>query len=40
MTILLALIHAFGTNKDFQPTLLYVGTLYVDFFLLVGLLGG
>lgn len=33
-TILLAIIHAFGSNKDFQPELLYVGTVAIDLVLI------
>jgi hypothetical protein len=30
ITIGIAVAHAFGTNKNFQPTVLYLGTLIVD----------
>jgi len=30
ITVGIALAHAFGTNRDFQPTLLYIGALIVD----------
>jgi len=30
MTIILAVAHAFSTNKNFQPTLLYLGTFLID----------
>lgn len=30
ITIGTAFAHAFGTNKTFQPTILYLGTLIVD----------
>ncbi len=30
MTIILALAHAFSTNKNFNPTFLYFATFIVD----------
>lgn len=30
MTIILAVAHAFSVNKNFQPTLLYLGTFLID----------
>jgi len=30
MTAILALVHAFGTNKDFQPYGLYFATFIID----------
>lgn len=30
ITIGIAFAHAFGTNKTFQPTILYLGALMVD----------
>lgn len=30
MTIILACVHAFSKNKDFQPGLLYLGTFIID----------
>lgn len=30
ITIGVAIAQAFGTNRDFQPTFLYMGTLLVD----------
>lgn len=30
ITVGVAIAHAFGTNQDFQPTFLYIGTLFVD----------
>lgn len=30
ITIGVALAHAFATNQDFKPDLLYLGTLFVD----------
>jgi hypothetical protein len=30
ITIGIALAHAFGTNKNFEPTILYLGALIVD----------
>lgn len=29
-TAIIAICHAFGTNKSFQPTILYLGTIMVD----------
>lgn len=31
MTILLALIHAFRTNRSFNPELLYLGAILIDY---------
>lgn len=30
ITVGIALAHAFGTNKNFEPTILYLGALIVD----------
>lgn len=30
MTVILAICHAFRTNKDFSPSLLYLGTFLID----------
>lgn len=30
MTIILAIVNAYGTNKDFQPVVLYIGTFLID----------
>lgn len=30
ITVGVAIAHAFGTNRDFQPTILYMGALLVD----------
>lgn len=30
MTIALAIIHAFSTNSEFHPTVLYIGTFLID----------
>lgn len=30
ITIALIIAHAFGTNKNFDPALLYIGTLIAD----------
>lgn len=30
ITVGIAFAHAFGTNRDFQPTILYLGALIVD----------
>lgn len=30
MTAVVAIAHAFRTNKNFSPTLLYLGTLLID----------
>lgn len=30
ITIALIFAHAFGTNKDFHPTVLYLGTIIAD----------
>lgn len=39
MTILLAALHAFKTNKNFEPDGLYFGIGFLDFCLIMCLLG-
>lgn len=38
ITAAVAVAHAFRTNKDFNPSLLYLGTLLVDFAMIDGVL--
>jgi hypothetical protein len=30
MTVILACAHAFSSNKNFQPSLMYLGTFIID----------
>jgi len=35
ITLILAAIHGFATNKDFRPDILYFGTIILDIALIV-----
>ena len=37
MTIFLALIHKIKNNSSFNPGILYAGTLFLDFLIIIGI---
>lgn len=37
VTLLLAFFHSMSSNKDFQPTVLYLGTVLIDLVWIEGL---